>query len=277
MFEFLFKKAEADNSQKESVQVSYLEDFSEFFHYIEKSLGIGSLFEKSIVKSKLQRVAKKYKIETNREFIEHFSKKGDLYSEVIDAVTVNETYFFRELDTLEWVVSQIQKSSKSHRILSIPSSKGAEIYSLYILLMQKAPQSILQQYFMGIDIDKEALKQAKRGIFSEHELHRLESELKCRYFQKEDLGYQIIDSIRLNVDFAEDNILSLTSGKYGYFDIVLCRNLFIYFEDQYILEALKHLHQIVADDGYLVLGVADRMVEQHYFKKVNNFIYQKQN
>lgn len=277
MFDFLFSKKSEEVVPKE-VKVERLEgDLTPFFEHIEAVLGIGSLHERSIVRSKLKQIAQKFTLSSVDVFIQEFDKKDKLYREVVDAITVNETYFFRELESLKWVVNRVVNSSKEYKILSIPSSKGAEIYSLCILLFEAAPQKVWQQKFVGIDVDKESLEKAKKGLFSEHELHRLDSVYRAKYFTPQDGLYAINADIKECVSFYEDNIFELSQGKYGTFDIVMCRNLFIYFDDYYINEALKHLHQIVADDGYLLMGVADRMTEQSYFKKINNFIYQKQN
>lgn len=272
MFKFLHKR---DKEVKTEIKVKEIDELDLVFDHLYNELGINNLYKRPILHDRLRYIAKKYKINTVQDFITKVKRDKTLYEEVIDAVTVNETYFFREVDNLQWLVEQISKENKDIKILSIPSSNGAEIYSLLIMLDMKNPLLLDKIKFIGIDINNVSIKKAQKGIFNERELHKLNDNLKSKYFNKSQKEYEIKDFLKNSVEFFNDNIFSLSTDKYGGFDIVLSRNLFIYFDTIHRIKASKILHRLLKPGGYLIIGVTDRMDKSSNFKQVANFIYQK--
>jgi chemotaxis protein methyltransferase CheR len=274
MFNFLFGKRE--NKTKEfKREIKEIDDFTPIFDFLYKELGINDLHKRPILYERLGSIAKNYEIESAEEFIDRFKQNYNFYEEVIDAVTVNETYFFREVDSLEWLVKWIAKENRDVRLLSIPSSNGAEVYSILIMLDKIDSQLLQKVKCVGIDVNNESIKRAKRGIYSERELHKLDSESKYRYFDRVDKGYEIKPFLKSNTEFINDNIFALTTSKYGSFDVILSRNLFIYFDDFHREKASNVLYNMLKPNGYLMMGVTDRLYEKSGFSKVSSFIYQK--
>lgn len=275
MFSFLFKHRK-NKIIEEEYQVKDIDNFTPVFDYLYVELGISDLSKRPILYERLKFIARKYKIESANEFIEMLKNDFNFYDEVIDAVTVNETYFFRETDSLEWLIELISSNNnRDFRILSIPSSNGAEIYSI-IMMLDIADRNLLHKVkFIGIDVNNKSIKQAKRGIYSERELHKLDENIKYKYFQKTESGYEIKYFLKNNTEFINDNIFSLSTSKYGSFDVILSRNLFIYFDDLYRKKATEILYKMLKPNGYLIMGVTDRIYENSNFKKITNSIYQK--
>lgn len=275
MFSFLFKHRK-NEIIKEEYQVKDIDNFTPVFDYLYVELGISDLSKRPILYERLKFIARKYKIESANEFIKMLKNDFNFYDEVIDAVTVNETYFFRETDSLEWLIELISSNNnRDFRILSIPSSNGAEIYSI-IMMLDIADRNLLHKVkFIGIDVNNKSIKQAKRGIYSERELHKLDENIKYKYFQKTESGYEIKCFLKNNTEFINDNIFSLSTSKYGSFDVILSRNLFIYFDDLYRKKATEILYKMLKPNGYLIMGVTDRIYENSNFKKITNSIYQK--
>ena len=274
MFNFLFRKKKNEVIEDKR-QIKDIDDFSPIFNYLYAELGINDLYKRPILYERLGSIAKRYEVETAEEFIDMFKKSYDFYEEVIDAVTVNETYFFREIDSLEWLVKWISEENKDVRVLSIPSSNGAEIYSILIMLDIINTQLLHKVKCVGIDVNNESIKKAKKGIYSERELHKLDGDLKDKYFEKTESGYEIKSFLKSNTEFINDNIFALSTDKYGSFDVVLSRNLFIYFDDLHRKKATEILYKMLKPGGYLMMGVTDRLYEKSGFKKVLSFIYQK--
>ncbi|SFP32453.1 CheR family methyltransferase [Hydrogenimonas thermophila] len=275
MFDFLFTKKSNDVIE-EKRKIKDINDFTPIFNHLYTELGINDLYKRPILYERLGSIARRYEVESAEEFIEMFKNSYSFYEEVIDAVTVNETYFFREIDSLEWLVEWISNENRDVKILSIPSSNGAEIYSILIMLDILNSQLLHKVKCVGIDVNNESIKKAKKGIYSERELHKLDERLKEKYFEKIENGYEIKSFLRSNTEFIDDNIFALSSDKYGSFDIVLSRNLFIYFDDLHRKKATETLLKMLKPGGYLVMGVTDRLYEISNLKKVSSFIYQKQ-
>lgn len=275
MFSFLFKHRKNEIIEEE-YQVKDIDNFTPVFDYLYVELGISDLSKRPILYERLKFIARKYKIESANEFIKMLKNDFNFYDEVIDAVTVNETYFFRETDSLEWLIELISSNNnRDFRILSIPSSNGAEIYSI-IMMLDIADRNLLHKVkFIGIDVNNKSIRQAKKGIYSERELHKLDENIKYKYFQKTESGYKIKCFLKNNTEFINDNIFSLSTSKYGSFDVILSRNLFIYFDDLYRKKATEILYKMLKPNGYLIMGVTDRIYENSNFKKITNSIYQK--
>lgn len=275
MFSFLFKKKKKDVIENRRV-IKDISDFTPIFNHLYSELGISDLYKRPILYERLSSLAKKYEIESVEEFIGKLKENYDFYEEVIDAVTVNETYFFREIDSLKWLVKWIAKENRDMRLLSIPSSNGAEIYSILIMLDMMNNQLLHKIKCIGVDINNESIKKAKKGIYSERELHKLDDEIKYKYFEKTGSSYEIKSYLKSNTKFINDNIFTLSTDKYGSFDIILSRNLFIYFDDLYRKKATDVLYKMLKPGGYLVMGVTDRLCEHSNFKKASSFIYKKE-
>jgi len=275
MFKKLFNKKErVVTAEIERREIKSIDDYTEIFKSIYEELGINNLHKRPILYDRLGSIAKSYEVDTSDKFIEMFKKKDAFYEEVIGAVTVNETYFFRELDSLKWLVEWIKSQNRDIRVLSIPSSNGAEVYSILIML-DRVDSSLTQRVnCVGIDVNSESIKKAYRAVYSERELHKLDQDTKLKYFEKGD-GYRLKDYFKERVEFINDNIFSLSSSKYGEFDVVLSRNLFIYFDDLHRKKATEILYNMLKPGGYLIMGVTDRLYDEVNFEKVLSFIYRK--
>jgi chemotaxis methyl-accepting protein methylase len=101
-------------------------------------------------------------------------------------------------------------------------------------------------------------------------------EQKERYFTKINEEYRAKQLLsNCNIHFEAENIFELTPQKYGYFDIILSRNLFIYFDKSHRVEAAAKLCSMLNTNGYLIMGVSDRFESSSCFKKITGFIYKK--
>lgn len=186
-----------------------------------------------------------------------------------NAFTVNETYFYREDHQLAALSNQIlprviagKKPGDLVRIWSMPCSTGDEAYSIAIWLLENWP--LVDAYnveIVGSDIDSAALDQARAGRYAPRALARLPEKVIEAYFEPtHHHRRKIIDDLRESVRFVPANLFDRsTLLPIGKFDIILCRNLLIYFDDVSRLVAANNLFESLYPGGYLCLGHSESM------------------
>lgn len=188
---------------------------------------------------------------------------------LINAFTINETYFYREEHQLAALSRDIlpeivrnREPGDLVRIWSLPCSTGEEPYSIAIWLLENWP--LVDAYnieIVGSDIDTDALAKAMDGYFAARSLARMPDAVKQAYFEPEH-GHRrrIIQDIRESVQFVPANVVDPASmARMGRFDVVLCRNLLIYFDDAARLTAANTIFEALNPGGYVCLGHSESM------------------
>ncbi|QSZ42290.1 methyltransferase domain-containing protein [Sulfurimonas aquatica] len=215
-------------------------------------------------------------------------KSGLEFQELMNAVTVNETYFFREKDQFEVLANNILaelhasiKSDRPIRILSAPCSTGEEPYSIVLHILEE--RNIVQKRdieVVGIDIDSTVIKKAKDAKYSERAIHAIPKNILGKWFVKKGLDYSLRDDLLDSVDFQVANVFDkVQMRKLGKFDVIFSRNMLIYFDDASRKEVAMTFYDMLNPDGYVLLGHAEymsRIVSVFNAKKIENtLIYQK--
>ena len=197
------------------------------------------------------------------------AREGAEAERLINAFTVNETYFYREDHQLAALGNTIlpdivrdRRPGDPVRIWSMPCSTGEEGYSIAIWLLENWP--MVDAYnieIIGSDIDTAALDAARAGYFGARSLARLPPALIERYFEPEHRHRRkIIDDLRESVKFTFTNLIDPVSvAGQGSFDVILCRNLLIYFDDASRLIAASNMYDALNPGGYLCLGHSESM------------------
>jgi chemotaxis protein methyltransferase CheR len=215
-------------------------------------------------------------------------KEGTEFQELMNAITVNETYFFREKDQFEVLVSSIlpelHKSmpiSRPIRILSSPCSTGEEPYSIVIHILEE--EKIVHQRdieIVGIDIDSTVIKKAQSAKYSDRSIHAIPKNILAKWFKKNSLGYELVEDLRGSVDFQIVNVFDKTQiRKLGKFDVIFSRNMLIYFDDASRKEVAMTFYDMLNPGGFVLLGHAEymsRIVSVFKARKIDTtLIYQK--
>jgi chemotaxis protein methyltransferase CheR len=191
-----------------------------------------------------------------------------LAEEVVQAMTINETYFFRDrfpFDTLRQkilprlIVSRAQQ--KKIRIWSAASSTGQEAYSIAMIIEESSPAlSSWQVEIIGTDLSQNALNTARKALYSQFEVQRgLTPEQIQRYFTPVGHMWQLKDSVRSRVEFRHYNLLD-NYAPLGRFDLIFCRNVLIYFDADRKSDVLNRMSQILAPDGLLAIGASESII-----------------
>lgn len=188
---------------------------------------------------------------------------------LINAFTINETYFYREENQfaalsrsiLPEVVSK-RRPGDLVRIWSFPCSTGEEPYSIAIWLLENWPLvDAWHVEIVGSDIDTDVIARAKRGRYGERALARLPSDVRDRYFGPEtNLEREIIDDLKESVLFSQINLIDPASVvKERMFDVIFCRNLLIYFDEASRQIAADNLFNRLNPGGFLCVGHTESM------------------
>lgn len=269
------------------------ENFAKISEYIYRKSGIfleeGNHYEK--LAKYVDERAKKIGAETFRKYfykIRFDDADGTEFQALMNAITVNETYFYREYEQFEVLMGHIlprlhQTRSKNVplRILSSPSSTGEEAYSIVLHLVEEG--KLIEERdieIVGIDINSDVIDRAVAAKYSERSVHAVPKPTLERWFVKKTLGYELIDDLKGTVDFHVVNVFDrLGMRNLGKFDVIFSRNMLIYFDDASRKEVAMTFYEMLNPGGYICLGHAEymsRIVSVFKAEKVGStLIYQK--
>ena len=191
-----------------------------------------------------------------------------LENAVIEAMTTNETLFFRDQTPFELFRNVIlperlalNERTRSLRIWCAAVSTGQEAYSLAMILDEMAPRLAgWKVQIIGTDISGEVLDRARLGVYSQFEIQRgLPIQMLLKHFQQDGDKWQVSERLRAMVELKRHNLLE-PSGHLGQFDVIFCRNVLIYFDVQTKAKVLEALAPRLAPKGAILLGAAETVV-----------------
>ncbi len=195
----------------------------------------------------------------------HANKRSELARSVVEALTINETSFFRDRSLFtvfaDHLLPNLIKARADRRRLRIwcaGCSTGQEPYSLAMVIDENMRRLAgWQVEIIATDLSRSVVDHAKRGLYSQFEVQRgLPVAMLLRHFQREAEHWQISDYIRAKVSFQTQNLM-VTPREFGPFDMIFCRNVLIYFDVSVKRRVLANLDAALADDGYLAMGAAE--------------------
>jgi len=221
-------------------------------------------------------------------FLLYDKDKDSELSEILDIITVNETYFFREdrqfKAMMEEIVPELTHSlgdRKKLRIWSAGCASGEEPYSIAMLFLEKKYLlNGLEVEIIGSDINRRVLEKARRGVYTKNSFRSTDDYFTRKYFDAEGDDYRIKDSVRGLVSFSHINLLdSYRQSFIGSVDMIFCRNVLIYFGLESKKRVINGFSARLRDGGYLMLGHAESLmnVSTGFTLKhmKNDMVYQK--
>lgn len=223
-----------------------------------------------LLESRLNPVARKWDFESFDALIAAVRSKKDekLLVDVTEAMTTNESFFFRDnrpFDQFKEIVLphllEARAARKQIRIWSAACSSGQEPYTLAMILKEEAAKLAGWNIeIVATDLSTEILEKAKAGLYSQFEVQRgLPITLLMKYFTQEGEKWQISDDIRRMVSYKPFNLLE-DPAQLGTFDVVFCRNVLIYFDQDTKSKVLARIADIMPADGFLYLGGAETVL-----------------
>ena len=220
-----------------------------------------------------------------------FQASGEELQQLVNLMTVNETYFFREEYQFNCLVRSIlpevvarkaeQGDSSPIRIWIIPSSSGEEPYTVAMCLLER--WAGIREHDVEIissDIDTGILEQARAGLYSARSVNHVPPAYLEKYFRRSVRGYQICDDLRGAVEFTRVNLMDPADTRaYRNFDVIFCRNLLIYFDDLSRKQAAETFFDALKPGGFICLGHSESMSRISSLYKIRRFpeaiVYQK--
>ena len=253
----IFKKKEPIIDK---IEVVYEEDYSDvepiarFFH---NETGITFDKQIGILTNKVKSFCKQRKIHSFSELLRTIKIQDRLKQELIDYLTTNETFFYREFEQIAELVELVKKSNGQIRILCAPSATGEEVYSITIALLE-AGVSASTFKVVGIDINSDAIKKSKDAVYKERNIRNLSPSILSKYFSIDTNHYVVKQNVKSLVSFELHNIFDTSFPNIGKFDFVFSRNMLIYFDKETKQKAKTILEDLRKDKTYGVFfGHAD--------------------
>ena len=227
-----------------------------------------------LIDCRLSSLAEKHGCKSFEELARRVRTSGDLHlrTEVIDAITTNETLFFRDntpFDAFAFKALPEALDARAAtpfpnrlRIWSAASSTGQEAFSIAITILENLSNAHKMDIaIVGTDISERAIERASRGWFAEHEIQRgLSPQILAKYFRPDNGGWRVNDEVRSMVRFQHLNLLE-PFNHLGRFDIVFCRNVAIYFTPETRVRLFQRIADSMNEWGYLFVGSSESLAD----------------
>lgn len=204
---------------------------------------------------------------------------GEEMVKLIDLLTTNKTDFFREPAHFEYllakVVPAIKAAHKPLRIWSAGCSTGEEPYTLSMLLKESLPERY-DFRILATDICTRVVAAARTGEYSDEQLGDVSRERQARWFAKSSPGHAaVLPELRAPISFAHLNLMA-TWPMTGPFDVILCRNVMIYFDKPTVTRLVNRFHDLLAPGGHLFIGHSESLTAiEHRYRYVQPAVYAK--
>jgi chemotaxis protein methyltransferase CheR len=199
-------------------------------------------------------------------FLKYDASAHDEWQEVIEALSVQETYFWREVGQIKafanvLVPQQFAPQGKTLRIWSAACATGEEPLSIAIALNEAGWFERLPIEIHATDASRAAIEKAQRGLYRERSFRALPIFLRERYFTKETSGYRVAPDIHNRISWGQANVMNETDiARYGRAPVIFCRNLFIYFSPESVGRTISRFHHYMPTPAYLFVGVSESLL-----------------
>ena len=231
------------------------------------------------MKRRIDALISKHKMDSYSAFINAIKMDKILFEEFVNHLTINVSEFYRNPEQWALLEKEIlpllfQKFGKPLKIWSAACSTGDEPYSLVMLLSKYMPLNRIK--VIATDIDKQVLSKAKLGLYNVKSLKALPEEFVKKYFREiNEYTYQISDEIKACVEFKEHNLLRDVYP--GNCDLIVCRNVLIYFTEEAKEEIYRKFNKALKEDAILFVGSTEQIInpKELGFTSYRSFFYNK--
>ncbi len=247
----------------------------------------GSLF---LLERRLSRRLRLHHLKDFRDYYRlllYDRKKEEELTAIIEILTVNETFFFREQNQLKAFseeilpeIGEVKKEKKRLRIWSAGCSTGEEPYTIAMLILEYGRLQGWDVDILGSDINQRVLTTARRGVYRKNSFRTAEQYFRQKYFAEENGTFVISEDVKRLVSFSCLNLLDPFKVRFmGQMDVIFCRNVLIYFDHAARKKAVDNFYDNLVEGGYLLLGHAESLMNistSFSLKHLrNDMVYQK--
>lgn len=273
-----------DGGQAASMEPEVFNEFRRIVYDVSGiNLGAG---KQALVSARIAKRMRALKIDTHRRFLQHVTEDatGGEIVHLIDAISTNVTSFFREPGHFELVGDQVKKwlaeGQTRFRFWSAASSTGEEPYSLAITLQEAAAGTNADTKILATDISTRVLQTSRDGCYNSDKVCNVPAQLRDKYFerigQNGSTRYSVKSLLRQMTVFQRLNLSKPPFPMRGPFDMVLCRNVMIYFDNSVRERLLREIHRLLRPGGFLLVGHAESLTGMlSPFKIVRPSVYVK--
>lgn len=263
------------NNFSSDIQSLSVKSFEQFREYIYINSGIYFQDNKKyLLESRLLKRVNRLNLETFEDYlsyIQEHTKKTEELKQLFEAITINETFFFRnqpQLDALsnkilpELIKKKYNSFNKKIRIWSAASSSGEEPYSLAMMIKEHISPKFPGFTFeiVGTDISSEVLNKAKSGVYKEYSIRNTPIYFLKKYFTQRDNVFELTPDIVKMVKFSELNLSDdFKMRTMKNFDVIICANVLIYFDTKSKMKVINHLYNSLDKGGYLFIGYSETL------------------
>lgn len=254
-------------------------EFELFQKLVFKEIGVSlGNSKKFLVKNRLYKQLLEYDLSSYSDYYRLVQINKNEKTTMLNLITTNETYFFREKSHFEFVEENIIKNNSLNkiRIWSAASSVGAEAYTI-AMMMDDAKRDY---EIIGSDINTEVIKKANVGLYPIKWMDKIPHELKVKYCLKgkgKHEGWFLVDRCLIkNIKFQTRNLIE-EQNDLGKFDVIFLRNVLIYFNDETKEKIIKNVLKNLKTGGYLIISLTEYIHNLDIFglEKVQSSIFQK--
>ncbi|OEF98710.1 CheR family methyltransferase [Desulfuribacillus alkaliarsenatis] len=255
-----------------------MDDFKDFIKKVYKKSGLDlAQYKEPQMKRRLTSLYLKHGHKNFNEFFDAIDKDRKLYDEFLDRMTINVSEFYRNSNRWsilqEKILPNIIKTNSRPKVWSAACSTGEEPYTLAIILSELLPTSSVN--VTATDIDESAISRAKNGVYVKRSLQEVPDQIVKKYFRETEQGYAISDDIKKRVTFKKHNLLADRFDT-GY-DLIVCRNVMIYFTDEAKDELYRKFSNSLRSGGVLFVGSTEQIFnpQSYNLKALDTFFYEK--
>ncbi|MEO1021333.1 MAG: protein-glutamate O-methyltransferase CheR [Bacteroidota bacterium] len=236
--------------------------------------------KEALVRSRLMKRIRALRLSGFREYLDYIDKdaSGKEFLSFVDVLTTNKTNFFREEKHFDFIRDEVLPGiqSRSVKWWSAGCSSGEEPITLAITWLEHQQRNNGKLKILGTDISREILHEAKQGLYGNKKMMDVPPSISRKYFQKAADGrFRAIDEIRSMLTYGRLNL----TGKWplsGPFQIIMCRNVMIYFNRDTQNEIVNRFHDLLEPGGYLFIGHSESIPSDNpRFKNLGPAVYQK--
>ena len=237
-----------------------------------------NFYKEKQMRRRIDTLATKNGAKSYEEYVALIKKDKALFEQFINFITINVSEFYRNTDQWklmdEKVIPMIlAKNRRQIKIWSAACSTGDEPYSLAMAFSKHVPLSNIK--ILATDIDKQVISHAQVGVYSAKSIAGVPADLKRKYFTQVGTSYKISDEIKKCVTFKEHNLLKDVYPKD--YDLILCRNVVIYFTDEAKDMIYQKFHESLKKNGILFIGSTEQIsnYKELGFNRLSSFYFEK--
>ena len=220
-------------------------------------------YRDNFIQRRLKLKLREKKLKSYSEYASLVKKDPEEFEELLQFLTINYTSFYRDNDVFDYfnekILPELFTKKKNVKILSAGCSSGEEPYTLAILMKEYCDRKKIRPYgaIHALDVDKTILAKARKGEYELESLKELNAKYLRKYFKEENGKYYVAPEIKRMVQFGMHDLTKELPKRN--FDVILCRNVFIYFTNEAKDQILRNFYKAINSDGHLIIGKTEMM------------------